>query len=61
MLRIEKAIKVLQEALGLQDLTLHIAPEYGLLGPNGAGKRRHIICNLLKADSGDRNQQPTRL
>jgi ABC-2 type transport system ATP-binding protein len=41
----------------LQDLTLKIAAGeiYGLLGQNGAGKTTtiNIICNLLKADSGE--------
>ncbi|AFY42991.1 ABC transporter ATP-binding protein [Nostoc sp. PCC 7107] len=48
----------------LQDLSLHIEPGeiYGLLGANGAGKTTtiNIICNLLKADSGNVtiNHQP---
>lgn len=48
----------------IEDLNLHIeAGEiYGLLGANGAGKTTtiNIICNLLKADSGNItiNSQP---
>lgn len=57
MLNIEKLSKSYGERQVLQDLTLHIQPGeiYGLLGPNGAGKTTtiNIICNLLKADSGN--------
>ncbi len=57
MLNIEKLSKSYGKRSVLQDLTLHIeAGEiYGLLGPNGAGKTTtiNILCNLLRADSGD--------
>lgn len=48
----------------LQDLTINISAGeiYGLLGQNGAGKTTtiNIICNLIKADSGEItiNNQP---
>lgn len=51
----------LQKAYGqrqvLRGLNLHIqsGEVYGLLGPNGAGKTTtiNILCNLLRADSGE--------
>ncbi|HLO87335.1 MAG TPA: ABC transporter ATP-binding protein [Nostocaceae cyanobacterium] len=56
MLKIEKLNKSFGNRKVLQDLTLQIEPGeiYGLLGANGAGKTTtiNIICNLLKADSG---------
>lgn len=64
MLEIKNLKKSYKKRQVLQDLTLHIpAGEiYGLLGPNGAGKTTtiNIICNLLKADSGEIliNNQP---
>lgn len=57
MLQIDKLSKSYGNRLVLQDLTLHIPTGeiYGLLGPNGAGKTTtiNIICNLLRADSGE--------
>ncbi|HLO49872.1 MAG TPA: ABC transporter ATP-binding protein [Kamptonema sp.] len=57
MLQIDKLTKSYGNRLVLQDLTLKILPGeiYGLLGPNGAGKTTtiNIICNLLRADSGE--------
>ncbi|GBE92192.1 ABC transporter ATP-binding protein [Nostoc cycadae] len=64
MLTIKNLNKSYSRRQVLQDLSLHIEPGeiYGLLGANGAGKTTtiNIICNLLKADSGDViiNQQP---
>ncbi|MFN6566150.1 ABC transporter ATP-binding protein [Dendronalium sp. ChiSLP03b] len=64
MLIIENLNKYYGQRKVLQDLNLHInAGEiYGLLGANGAGKTTtiNIICNLLKADSGNIaiNNQP---
>uniref|UniRef100_UPI0030D737CB ABC transporter ATP-binding protein n=1 Tax=Coleofasciculus sp. FACHB-SPT9 TaxID=2692791 RepID=UPI0030D737CB len=64
VLRIEKLNKSYGTRAVLQELTLHIPPGeiYGLLGPNGAGKTTtiNIICNLLRADSGEIkiNNQP---
>lgn len=64
MLNINKLQKSYGGRAVLQDLTLNIGAGeiYGLLGQNGAGKTTtiNIICNLLKADSGEIaiNQQP---
>ena len=64
MLNINKLSKSYGGRLVLQDLSLNIAAGeiYGLLGQNGAGKTTtiNIICNLLKADSGEVliNNQP---
>ncbi|BBD61335.1 ABC transporter-like protein [Nostoc sp. HK-01] len=64
MLIIKNLNKSYSKRQVLQDLNLHVEPGeiYGLLGANGAGKTTtiNIICNLLKADSGDVtiNQQP---
>lgn len=64
MLKIEKLKKSYGGRPVLQDLNLNIAAGeiYGLLGQNGAGKTTtiNIICNLLKADSGEIviNNQP---
>ncbi|MBE9006922.1 ABC transporter ATP-binding protein [Fortiea sp. LEGE XX443] len=64
MLAIKNLNKSYNQRKVLQDLNLYIeAGEiYGLLGANGAGKTTtiNIICNLLKADSGDItiNHQP---
>lgn len=57
MLQITNLNKSYKSIQVLQDLNLHIhtGEIYGLLGANGAGKTTtiNIICNLLKADSGD--------
>ncbi|MEA5512676.1 ABC transporter ATP-binding protein [Nodularia sp. UHCC 0506] len=57
MLKITNLNKSYSKIKVLQDLTLHIKSGeiYGLLGANGAGKTTtiNIICNLLKADSGE--------
>jgi ABC-2 type transport system ATP-binding protein len=57
MLKIGKLNKSFCNRQVLQDLNLQIEPGeiYGLLGANGAGKTTtiNIICNLLKADSGE--------
>lgn len=57
MLRIEKLCKSYGQRQVLRELSLHILPGeiYGLLGPNGAGKTTtiNILCNLLRADSGE--------
>ncbi|MDB9348934.1 ABC transporter ATP-binding protein [Nodularia spumigena] len=57
MLKITRLNKSYGSVKVLQDLNLHIesGEVYGLLGANGAGKTTtiNIICNLLKADSGD--------
>ncbi|RCJ39645.1 ABC transporter ATP-binding protein [Nostoc minutum NIES-26] len=57
MLKIKNLNKYYGQRKVLQNLNLHInAGEiYGLLGANGAGKTTtiNIICNLLKADSGN--------
>jgi ABC-2 type transport system ATP-binding protein len=57
MLRIKSLNKSFGKRKVLQDLNLDIdsGQVYGLLGANGAGKTTtiNIICNLLKADSGD--------
>ncbi|MEA5580415.1 ABC transporter ATP-binding protein [Nodularia harveyana UHCC-0300] len=64
MLKITNLNKSYKSIKVLQNLNLHIEPGkvYGLLGANGAGKTTtiNIICNLLKADSGDVtiNEQP---
>ncbi|MBH8552882.1 ABC transporter ATP-binding protein [Nostocaceae cyanobacterium CENA357] len=64
MLKINKLNKSYKNIKVLQNLTLHIdsGEIYGLLGANGAGKTTtiNIICNLLKADSGNVqiNDQP---
>ncbi len=64
MLKINNLNKSYKNIKVLQNLTLHIdsGEIYGLLGANGAGKTTtiNIICNLLKADSGDVkiNDQP---
>ncbi|QSJ16514.1 ABC transporter ATP-binding protein [Nostoc sp. UHCC 0702] len=56
MLKIENLTKSYGQIKVIQNLTLHIdsGEIYGLLGANGAGKTTtiNIICNLLKADSG---------
>lgn len=67
MLHIDKLCKCYGKRQVIQDLSLEILPGeiYGLLGPNGAGKTTtiNIICNLLKADSGEVriNNQPVSL
>jgi ABC-2 type transport system ATP-binding protein len=57
VLNIEKLSKSYGKRAVLHDLTLHIESGeiYGLLGPNGAGKTTtiNILCNLLRADSGN--------
>lgn len=57
MLKIQNLKKFFGQRQVLQDLNIHIYPGeiYGLLGANGAGKTTtiNIICNLLKADSGE--------
>ncbi|BAY09410.1 ABC transporter ATP-binding protein [Calothrix sp. NIES-2098] len=64
MLTIKNLNKSYRKRQVLQNLNLHIASGeiYGLIGANGAGKTTtiNIICNLLKADSGDIqiNHQP---
>lgn len=64
MLKIENLCKSYKQRKVLQNLDLHIdsGEIYGLLGANGAGKTTtiNIICNLLKADSGNItiNNQP---
>lgn len=64
MLNIKNLNKSYGQRKVLDNLTLHIEPGeiYGLLGANGAGKTTtiNIICNLLRADSGDItiNNQP---
>ncbi|MCG6138301.1 MAG: ABC transporter ATP-binding protein [Nostoc sp. LLA-1] len=64
MLKITNLNKSYNKIKVLQNLNLHIDPGeiYGLLGANGAGKTTtiNIICNLLKADSGEItiNNQP---
>lgn len=64
MLKINNINKSYGKRQVLQNLNLNVADGeiYGLLGANGAGKTTtiNIICNLLKADSGDiqLNNQP---
>jgi len=64
VLEIDKLSKSYGKRVVLQDLNIHIkrGEIYGLLGPNGAGKTTtiNILCNLLKADSGEIliNEQP---
>jgi len=57
MLNIQNLNKSYGQRQVLQNLNIHIYPGeiYGLLGANGAGKTTtiNIICNLLKADSGE--------
>jgi ABC-2 type transport system ATP-binding protein len=57
MLKIKNLNKTYGNRQVLNDLTFQIQPGeiYGLLGANGAGKTTtiNIICNLLKADSGE--------
>jgi ABC-2 type transport system ATP-binding protein len=57
MLKIKNLSKSFGKRKVLQNLSLDIdsGQIYGLLGANGAGKTTtiNIICNLLKADSGD--------
>jgi ABC-2 type transport system ATP-binding protein len=57
VLRIHNLCKSFGNRQVLQNLSLQIQPGeiYGLLGPNGAGKTTtiNILCNLLKADSGE--------
>jgi ABC-2 type transport system ATP-binding protein len=57
MLKIQNLNKTYGNRQVLNDLTFQINPGeiYGLLGANGAGKTTtiNIICNLLKADSGE--------
>jgi ABC-2 type transport system ATP-binding protein len=57
MLKIQNLNKTYGNRRVLNDLTFQIQPGeiYGLLGANGAGKTTtiNIICNLLKADSGE--------
>jgi ABC-2 type transport system ATP-binding protein len=57
VLYIENLRKSYKKRLVLQGLNLHINPQevYGLLGKNGAGKTTtiNILCNLLRADSGN--------
>jgi ABC-2 type transport system ATP-binding protein len=64
MLKIDNLNKAYGKRQVLQNLNLQInsGEVYGLLGANGAGKTTtiNIICNLLKADSGEViiNNQP---
>ena len=64
MLKINNLCKAYGNRQVLQNLSFQIQPGeiYGLLGPNGAGKTTtiNILCNLLKADSGQVliNDQP---
>lgn len=57
MLHIKGVNKSYGKRQVLQDLTLDIptGEVYGLLGPNGAGKTTtiNILCNLLRADTGE--------
>jgi ABC-2 type transport system ATP-binding protein len=57
MLQIQNLKKSYGDRLVLQDLSFQInsGEIYGLLGANGAGKTTtiNILCNLLKADSGN--------
>lgn len=57
MLEIKNLYKSYRDRAVIKNLNLHIQPGeiYGLLGANGAGKTTtiNIICNLLKADSGE--------
>ncbi|MEJ2054095.1 MAG: ATP-binding cassette domain-containing protein, partial [Calditrichaceae bacterium] len=57
MIKVKNVIKSYGHKTVLDSLnfTIDSGETYGLLGPNGAGKTTtiNILCNLLKADSGE--------